>query len=133
MTHTEKLNKILHILLDTHRKRLDKQQLDKRLTFAYICKTVAEVTDDWEIDFLKQTLLSDGYIKMGESGDGEPPKITQEGIKFVQQGAYDREKKNREIDQKIKEETLKKFQYDKLALAIAILSLMISVVSLLKK
>lgn len=130
MTHSEKLNKILFVLLDTHRKRLDQQQIDKRLTFAFICNTVAEVTEDWEVEFLKRTLLSDGYMKMESFGNGEPPVITQEGIKFVQQGAYEREKKNQEIDQKIKEETLKKFQYDKWAFSIAIISLIISIISL---
>lgn len=84
MTYPEKLNQILNVLLDTHRKRLDKQTIDKRLTLAFICKTV--------IDFLKQRLLSDGYIKMGDFDDGEPPEITQSGIKFIQLGAYEREK-----------------------------------------
>src|SRR6185295_13359903 len=115
MTHPEKLNKILYVLLDTHRKRLNKETLDSRLTFAFICRTVADVTDTWEIEFLKQRLESDGYIKMGDFVDGEPPEMTQDGIRFVQAGAYEREKKNQDIEQKIKEETLKKFQFDKWA------------------
>lgn len=130
MTHPEKLNRILYVLLDTHRKRLDKQPTNRRLTFAFICKTVAEVTEDWETEFLKQQLLSDGYMKMSDFGDGEPFEITPEGIKFIQQGAYEKEKRNYEIEQKIKEETLKKFQFDKWAFTIAILSLVIAVISL---
>ena len=102
MTHPEKLNQILYVLLDTHRKRLEKQTIDKRLTFAFICNKVADITDDWEIEFLKQRLLSDGYIKMGDFDDGEQPEITQSGIKFIQLGAYERERENQDIERKIK-------------------------------
>ena len=133
MTHQKKLNSILNVLLDTHQKRLNKQQIDSRLNFSFICKVVTEVTDDWEVEFLKQRLLSDGYMTMGDFGNVEPPNITQEGIKFIQQGGYVKEMLNQEIEQKIRVETFKKFQYDKWAFLIAILSLITALIALIKK
>ena len=133
MTHQKKLNSILYVLLDTHQKRLNKQQIDSRLNFSFICKVVTEVTDDWEVEFLKQRLLSDGYMTMGDFGNVEPPNITQEGIKFIQQGGYVKEMLNQEIEQKIRVETFKKFQYDKWAFLIAILSLITALIALIKK
>lgn len=133
MTHQKKLNSILNVLLDTHQKRLNKQQIDSRLNFSFICKVVTEVADDWEVEFLKQRLLSDGYMTMGDFGNVEPPNITQEGIKFIQQGGYVKEMQNQEIEQKIRVETFKKFQYDKWAFLIAILSLITALIALIKK
>lgn len=107
MTHARKLNKILNALLYIHKKQLEEQSLDKRLTFSFICNTVTETTDEWEIEFLKQRLLSDGYMKMKDFEDGETPVITSTGICFIQNGAYEQE--NRKIDGKIKEEILHKY------------------------
>lgn len=57
MTHQEKLNRILYVLLDNHRRELDNQIIDNRLTFSFICNTVAEISDDWEIEFTKKDLF----------------------------------------------------------------------------
>jgi hypothetical protein len=130
MTHYQKLNQILHGLLHVHKLRLEKKPLDKKITFSFICNTVAETTDDWEISFLKNRLLSDGYMIMGDYGDGEPPVLTPDGIKFIQDGAYLEERLERDIDKKIKEETLKKFQYDKWAFAISVISILIALLAL---
>lgn len=130
MTHYQKLNQILHGLLYVHKMHLEKKPLDKKLTFSFICNTVAETTDEWEVAFLKNRLLSDGYMKMGDYGDGELPVLTPEGIKFIQGGAYLEERSEREIDKKIKEETLKKFQYDKWAFGISIISIIIALLAL---
>ncbi|MCK9422216.1 MAG: hypothetical protein M0Q38_06435 [Bacteroidales bacterium] len=133
MTHAEKLNQVLFILLDTHRKRLANQAIDERLTFSFICTKVAEVTEDWEIQFLKQRLISDGYVEVDKSLKIiEPPEITQSGIKFIQQGGYVVVEQSNEIDKKIKAASLQKFQYDKWAFAIAILSLIIAILSFFK-
>lgn len=133
MTHQAKLNRILYILLDNHRKELDNQIIDNRLTFSFICNTVAEVSDDWEIEFIKQRLISDGYIDIFKSELIESPKITQPGIKFIQDGGYEQLQKNKDLEQKIKEETLKKFQFDKWAFFIAIISLITAIFSLFKQ
>lgn len=53
MTHYQKLNQILHGLLHIHKMSLEKKPLDKKLTFSFICSTVAETTDEWEVSFLK--------------------------------------------------------------------------------
>lgn len=71
-------------------------------------------------------------MKMGDYGDGEPPVLSPEGIKFIQDGAYLEERSEREIDKKIKEETLRKFQYDKWAFGFSIISMLIALLALLK-
>ena len=125
MTHSEKLNRLLHVLLWTHRKVLTNQPVSTNITFTWLCKTVAEVTEEWEIEFIKQRLLTDGYIKMGDFGDGEPPVLTPTGIKFIQSGGYTREAKERELEQQIKEQTLKSLKRSNTALKISILAIVI--------
>lgn len=69
-------------------------------------------------------------MRMADFGDGEPPILTPEGIKFIQNGAYIQEKSEKEIDKKIKEETLRKFQYDKWAFGFSIISILIALLAL---
>jgi len=126
MTHPEKLNAILHILLNNQRAILEKKPIDKRMTFEFICKTVAEVTDKWEVEYLRNILLNDEYIKMGEFGDGEPPVITHTGIKFIQAGGYKKEAENRELESEIKRHTIKSLKRSRTSLLVSICAIIIS-------
>lgn len=107
MTHNEKLNAVLHILLNNQRLTLENKPIDRRMTFDFICRTVAEATEKWEVEFLRNILLNDGHIEMGKYGDGEPPNITHPGIKFIQDGGYRQLAEDREQDRLIKTETIK--------------------------
>lgn len=122
--HAEKLDKILYVLLDTHGKRLAKQQFDRRLTFKFIANNVAEVKDDWEVELLRQRLLGDGFMVMGKFGNGEPPEMTPTGIAHIQSGGYKANVGEREIDKVIKDETVRNFKYQKWAFYISILSML---------
>ena len=102
MTNPEKLNAILYLLLNEVRN----SKPNPKLTFEFICTKVCEVTEDWEIRFLRDTLVSDEYIFVNSLVIALP-KITPKGIKFIQSGGYKNEVENRELEKKIKLETLK--------------------------
>jgi hypothetical protein len=125
MTHPEKLNAVLHILLNNQRAILDRKPIDKRMTFEFICKTVAEVSEKWEVEYLRNILLNDGYIKMGEFGDGEPPVITHPGIKFIQAGGYKQQAEDRELEQQIKRQTLTSLKRSRDAKIISIIAIIV--------
>lgn len=125
MTHPEKLNSLLYVLHWTHRKVLTNQPVSKKITFDWLCRTVAEVTEDWEVEYIKQRLLTDGYIKMGDFGDEEPPILTPAGIKYIQAGGYVQEAKDRDLDKITKLENLKNLKRSKTALWISILAFII--------
>jgi len=125
MTHHEKLNAILHVLLWRGQKG-EFRQSSKLVTFHFICKTVAEVTEEWEFSFLQKILLGDGYMIMVQEKNEELPEITHAGIKFIQNGGYTQAKKDTEIEREIKQKTLKKFRYDKLAFWISVLTFFVA-------
>lgn len=121
MTNPEKLNAILYILLNEVRS----EKPNNKLTFEYVCEKVADVEEQWEIFFLKNILLEDGYIYENNIID-VPIKITHKGIKFIQQGGYKKEVENRELDNKIKIKTLRSLKDSKKALFISAISVIIS-------
>ena len=125
MTHFEKLDTILFVLLDRERINMLKIPPHQKLTFAFICKTVADVKDDWEIEYLKNRLLDDGFIVYGKYGDGEPPSITTPGIKFMQAGGYRQHDKDLNLQREIQEQTLKSLKRSKHALIISIISIIV--------
>jgi hypothetical protein len=125
MTHQEKLNSLLHVLLYLQRKVVVNTPMNKKITFAWLCKTVAETEDQWEVEFLRQILLNDGYIIAGRFGDGEPPEITHSGIKFIQTGGYIKEKEQKELDEKIKAETLKSLHRSRTAIIISVIAIVV--------
>lgn len=122
MTHSEKLNAILYLLLN----EVTKSKPNPQLTFEFICKKVCEVSEDWEINFLRNTLIDDGFIFVNPIVY-ELPKITPKGIKFIQIGGYKLELENRELEKNIKIETLKNLKQSKLSLILGAIAIIISV------
>ena len=121
MTNPEKLNAILYLLLNEVRN----SKTNPKLTFEFICRNVCEVEEDWEIRFLMDTLVSDEYIFINPLVV-ELPKITPKGIKFIQIGGYKNEVEIRDLDKKIKVETLKSLKRSKLSLLFGIVAVIIS-------
>lgn len=121
MTNPEKLNAILYLLLNEVRN----SKTNPKLTFEFICTNVCEVKEDWEILFLRDTLISDQYIFINPM-TYELPKITPKGIKFIQIGGYTNENEIRDLDKKIKIETLNSLKRSKLSLVIAVIAAIIS-------
>ena len=124
MTNPEKLNAILYLLLNEVRN----SKPNPKLTFEFICTKVCEVTEDWEIRFLRDTLVSDEYIFVNSLVIALP-KITPKGIKFIQSGGYKNEVENRELEKKIKLETLKSLKRSRLSLIFGIVAVIISAIT----
>ena len=97
MTHSQKLNGILHVLIGN----LGKTEVNPKLTFEFICKNVVEVNEKWEMLFLQNMLVNDGYV-LSFGGLNELPNLTHAGIKFIQNGGYNEIVESRELDKRIK-------------------------------
>ena len=123
MTNPEKLNAILYVLLN----EVTKDNINPKLNFDFICRNVAEVKEEWEINFLRNLLKDDEYIFLNPMID-VPPKITHKGIKFIQSGGYKKEVENRDLERKIKIETLKSLKRSKGAFIIACISVILSAI-----
>ena len=133
MTHDQKLNMILHVLLSRQPKRFSDKVDDKRLTFEFLCNALFknEGVLEWEMDFLKSRLFSDNYIRFIEVDNVQLPDLTQEGIKFIQQGGYEEQNQTLKIDKEIKIETLKELRRGKIALVLSVISITIAFLSLI--
>ncbi len=133
MTYDQKLNIILTGLLSRQPKRLTDKFDDKRLTFEFLCNALFknEGVSKWEMEFLKNRLLSDNYIEFIEVGDVQMPDLTQEGIKFIQQGGYEEQNQISKIEKEIKIETLKKLRRGKIAFVLSVISIAIAFLSLI--
>lgn len=107
MTHQEKLDVILRFLAAKQSPVINEDYKDK-LTFPIICRASLEVTEPWEVKFLHNILVNDGYITADEI-----PEITHNGTKFMQVGGYKAQHRNLQLDIQIKEKMLQKFQHDK--------------------
>jgi hypothetical protein len=82
---------------------------DQRLTFNFLCYHLLkdEEVEDWEKEFLKKQLISDGFISF-ELFDGiELPNITQKGINFMQKGGYRGNEKKEKLFEEVQTSTIK--------------------------
>lgn len=134
MTHDEKLDKILYILMSRISTRIKNNgEDDKRLTMDFICNALfqQESHENWETEFLERRLLSDGLIQYIEVEDVMLPEITDLGIKYIQNGGYKRERSNRDIEEELKKENLKNAKRSWVALLISIISLVTAIVKIL--
>ena len=122
MIHAEKLNAILHIFIGEKSKEIPTPNLSVKL----ICEKVLKINEKWEIDFLTNILFDDEYLVKNIYNLNT--EITHKGIKFVQSGAYKNEFETRELESKIKVETLKNLKRSKIAIYISAISLLISII-----
>ena len=128
MTHYEKLDAVLTVLLYGERN-----PRVKSLSIRKVIQTVAEEPEPWEIEHIYKRLLDDTLIERApHTADGEPHAITSAGIAFIQDGGYVKEQQHSQLDHQIKIGTLRSFRYDKWALAIGLVSLILSLVALFK-
>lgn len=134
MTHDEKLDKILYILMSRISTRIKNNgEDDKKLTMDFICNALfqQESHENWETEFLERRLLSDGLIQYIEVEDVMLPEITDLGIKYIQNGGYKRERSNRDIEEELKKENLKNAKRSWIALLISIISLVAAIAKIL--
>ena len=135
MTLHTKLNYLLNGLLSRLPKRLENGVDDKRLTFEFSCKALLknENMQNWEVMFLRNTLQNDGYMKFLSCDGVELPIITHNGIKFIQNGGYEKETENKKAQEKLINTTIKNNKRSLWALAISVISLGITIFSIFIK
>lgn len=135
MTHDQKLNYILNVLLSRLPKRLENGVDDKRLTFEFLCNALFkdENMPNWEVMFLRNTLQNDGYMEFLSYDGVELPIITHNGIKFIQNGGYEKEKENKKAQEELINTTIKNNKRSLWALVISVISLGITIFSIFIK
>ena len=131
MTNNQILDSVLGCYLYGQKLKLEGNSQYNKMTFEFIVKSQTNgggfKIDPWQMEFLKQTLLNDGFITLPKSGI-EPYELTKEGIKAAQNGWYKKNEKNIEIDEKIKSLTIENFKHSKKSLIVSILALIIPTV-----
>lgn len=132
VTHPQKLNSVLHVLLASQTKLFADKPIEGIFTLAWICEKVAGAADEWEVRFISERLLNDGYVEIQLIGTWQKPVLTPSGIKFIQAGGYVQEVKERELDRQIKEQTLQSLKRSKTAITISIFAILVpSVISII--
>lgn len=127
MTRSEKLDKILYVLLSVYQRELDYKKIGKLITMDFLGRSLKLELEQWEEKSLQDELLSERYISV--SGNNEV-RITNDGIKFITRGRGYRhaDDKNRK-EELIIDRTIEKFRYDKVGFWLSIVALGISVAS----
>ncbi|MBB2950753.1 hypothetical protein [Sphingobacterium sp. JUb56] len=126
MNNNQILDSILHSYLFGQKMKLENDPRYLKMTFDFIfnTQTKREETESWQMEFLKQTLLNDGFIKLPESGI-EPYELTPTGIKAAQVGWYKKNERDVETEKQLNLLTVADLKRSKATLAIAILALII--------
>ncbi len=126
MTRDEKLDTILSILLSVDVKKLKNELINKPITMDFLnwANTDLELVD-WEMKSLKDELLNE-ELAIEKNGEIQ---ITQKGKKFItKEKGFKNLAKVSLQDEIIREETIKKFRYDKFAFWFSIIAIIISVI-----
>src|SRR5690554_524797 len=129
MTRTEKLDRVLMLLLALDVKELKKEPISKKITMEFINSADSDLElMDWEMKSLRDELINEGLIM--DSND--ELRITQKGKKFItnEQG-FEKIKKTKTQDDIIREQTIEKFKYVKYGFWISITAIIISLTSLI--
>jgi len=128
MTNNQILDTVLHSYLYGQKLKLEGDPRYNKMTFEFIIKTQTKgenfEVEPWQMEFLRKTLLNDGFITLPESGI-EPYELTKEGIKAAQVGWYKKNAKDAEIEKEIKSLTIEDLKRSKRNLVIAVLALII--------
>ncbi len=131
MTRDEKLDTILMSLIAIDVKELKGEFINKALTIEFINKANSELElVDWEMKSLKEELINEelAFEKNGEL------RITAKGKKFItKEKGFKNSAKVSLQEEIIRDETIKKFRYDKFAFWFSIIALLMSIVGILKK
>lgn len=132
MTHDQKLDQILRALHSRMPVRMEPGKDDDRLNFEFICKAlfVDEDHEAWETEYLKRRLIDDGYLSFVNYCDVQLPEITNKGIKFIQRGGYVKERELTELNEELLLQNLRNAKRSWIAIVIAIISLLITILTL---
>lgn len=127
MTRTKKLDAILNSLLYIDKRRLNEESVNKVVTMEWLSDSLNLECEIWEMKSLKNELLDKELIT---EIDGEL-HITEKGKHFTtRERGFGQLDKVSDQEDEIREETIKKFRYDKFAFWISVAALIIAVISL---
>lgn len=126
MTNNQILDAILHCYLFAQKMKLENNAKYSKMTFEFIfnAQTKDQAVESWQMEFLKQTLINDGFIKLPETGV-EPFELTPSGVKAAQLGWYKKNERDLETEIQINSLTIKDLKRSKTSLTIAVLALII--------
>lgn len=132
MTHYEKLDMLLNGLLSRVIHRNTHGGDYSILTFEFLCSNLFEDEDitAWEVRFLQDRLVGDGYVEMLEEDNVLIPNITQKGIKFIQNGGYGKEMERIKMQDEMTRTTIESNNRSKRALTLSYISMFISFAAL---
>lgn len=132
MTHYEKLDMLLNGLLSRVIHRNTHGGDYSILTFEFLCSNLFEDEDitAWEVRFLQDRLVGDGYVEMLEEDNVLIPNITQKGIKFIQDGGYKKEQERKDMQDELVKTSIESNKRSKQAVLIASISLVVAILAL---
>ena len=133
MTQRQKLDRILYGLLSRLPKRYEDGTDYKILTFEYLCSLLfkEEGLEPWEVEYLKDFLIQDGYIEMINVEDSIIPNITHKGKKFISDGGYVKEQERKTLQDELVKSTIKSNKRSKWALWISLAALLVSIAAII--
>ena len=134
MTHYQKLDMLLNGLLSRvpYRNTYTITKYESNLTMEFLCTTMFanEKLTDWETKFIQDRLIGDEYVELITVDNVLVPNITQKGIKFIQNGGYEKEQERQKMHDEMVLTTIENNNRSKIAIIISIISLSLSAFAL---
>lgn len=133
MTHYEKLDMLLNALLSRVIHRNTNGSDYSILTFEFLCSNLFKDEDvnAWEVKYLQDRLIGDEYVEMIEEDNMLIPNITQQGIKFIQDGGYKKELERSNKHDELVDTSIKSNKISIWALAVSIASFLVAFAALI--
>jgi hypothetical protein len=125
MTNNELLDAILNSYLYGLKLKFENSPEYKKLTFEFIAKAQNPDLEEWQLKFLRQTLINDGFIEPAKISGPEPYHMTPTGIKAAQTGWYKKTENDLRTKKEITKQTLADLKRSKISLIVAILAFII--------
>lgn len=132
MTHNQKLDMLLYSLLSRVPQRNASGNDFCVLTFDFLCSALFkdEAMDPWEVKFLQDRLIGDKYVEMISVNNVQIPNITQKGIKFIQDGGYQKERERLDLQDENVRTAIESNKRSKSALVVSLISLGLSLIAI---
>ncbi len=84
----------------------------------------------WEVKFLQDRLIGDKYVEMISVNNVQIPNITQKGIKFIQDGGYQKERERLDLQDENVRTAIESNKRSKSALVVSLISLGLSLIAI---
>lgn len=132
MTHNQKLDMLLYSLLSRVPQRNASENDFCVLTFDFLCSALFkdEAMAPWEVKFLQDRLIGDKYVDMISVNNVQIPNITQKGIKFIQDGGYQKERERLDLQDENVRTAIESNKRSKSALVVSLISLGLSLIAI---